>query len=272
MRTKKGTRYAHFIDKEINLKGYRCGVTDIHELNHYLALHQLAPEETVIHARTASPYKIYETFKALEAKGFKVVNNPETIRLTSEKFNSCVYALKQGLPCAETLKVEKENAEPLIREKLSEWGSVVVKPITSQGQGEYCFRLEEENLYDYQNITTPEIILQQCIRYTRLNRVIVIGFKALKEVVFYDEPRDGWKCTVCLNPNILLDKNPSQELLALAEETARKFNSDVAFIDIFTTAEGYVLNEINTACSLVNHERMSGVNISERIAAHLVSL
>lgn len=107
--------------------------------------------------------------------------------------------------------------------------------------------------------------------YQRLYRVIVIGFKAFKEVVFYDVPDKDWKASVCLNPDIQVERKPSQELLKFAEKIAQVFRSEVGFIDIFQTKEGFVLNEINSACNLAIHERKSHVNISKKIADYLVS-
>jgi glutathione synthase/RimK-type ligase-like ATP-grasp enzyme len=118
--------------------------------------------------------------------------------------------------------------------------------------------------------------------YRRLIRVIVIDFKALPEATVYDEPLPGsWKCSVCLNPRIKKLDNPPQELLTLAEKTARAFDARVNFIDFFETASGgppqrtnpiprFILNEINTACNLTRHEIVTGVPIHKKIAEFLL--
>ena len=116
------------------------------------------------------------------------------------------------------------------------------------------------------------MVVQEHLKYDRLSRIIVVGFKALSDCIFYDEPKKGdWKCSVCLNPHIKHYKKPPFELLRLAEDIAVKFNSDICFIDIFSTKDGPILNEINTACSLIIHEKMSKINISKRIAKYLLS-
>ena len=274
VKTVKGQRYADFIAKEVNLAGFRCGITDIKNLKEYLDKNKCFPKETIIHSRTAHPYYTYKTFKNLEEQGYRIINSPEAIKLTSDKFNSCIYAKGKNIPCAETIKIYKEEAISFVEEKIKEWGKVIVKPITSQGQGEFCFKFEDSNINEIEEINkilAKELIIQNFINYSRLNRIIVVGFKALEKAVFWDSPEHGWKCSVCLNPEIKCYKDPDKNLLEFAEDVAKKFKAEISFIDVFSTKGGYVLGEINTACSLIIHERISGYNISKKIADYLLS-
>lgn len=275
IRTPKGYRYCSMIADEIRVLGENCYICEIDEAEKILKERKLSPQNTIIHTRTAHPGKVYQVLRRLNESGYKVINNPETVKLTSQKFLSCVHMEKNNLPCAKTLKMKKNQAPDFVRKNLKKWKKIIVKPITSKGQGEYAFCFDEKNLHELENISTillDEVICQKYVDYTRLNRVIVIGFKALKGAVFYDEPGSGWKCSVCLNPNIKHDKNPPSELLKLAEKSAKIFNGEVFFIDIFTTPKGLVLNEINTACSLILHQKISSVNIAAAIAKRLAEL
>jgi len=274
VKTIKGQKYADFIAKEINLAGYRCGITDIKNLKKYLVENNCFPKETIIHSRTAHPKYTYKIFKLLEDRGYKIINSAEAIRLTSDKYLSCVYAKKNNINCAQTFKISKKDASSFIKDKIKEWEKVVVKPVTSQGQGQYAFMFDQNNLLEIEqkvkNIPAKELIIQKYVNYQRLNRVIVVGFKALRETVFYDNPGNDWKCSVCLNSKIKIFNNPPQELLEFAQSIAKKFKSEICFVDIFTTEKGYILNEINTACSLVIHERISKYNISKKIVEYLL--
>ncbi len=276
VRTIKGQKYADFIAKEINLAGHRAGVTDIKDLKDYLKKENCSPETTLIHSRTAHPNLTYRIFKELEDEGYKIVNSAEAIRLTSDKYSSCVFAKENNIPCADTSKTLKKEALSFVKEKMKEWDKVVVKPITSQGQGQYAFMFNKDNISEVEekvkSIPAKELVIQKYLDYERLSRVIVIGFKALEKAVFYDEPGNNWKCSVCLNPEIRVFENPPQELLEFSQEIAKKFKAEICFIDVFTTKKGYVLNEINTACSLIIHERISKYNISKDIANYLLSL
>lgn len=274
IRTVKGQKYADFIAKEINLAGYRCGITDIRGLKEYLDKNKCSPQKTIIHTRTAGPNYIYKVLKELENQGYRIINSSEAIRLTSDKYQSCIFAQENSIPCADTFKISKEEASSFIKSKANEWKKIVLKPVTSQGQGQYAFMFDENNLSKIDEkicaIPAKELIVQKYLDYSRLSRVIVIGFKTIKETVFYDEPGSNWKCSVCLNPEIKLFKNPPKELLKFAEDISRKFKAEICFVDIFTTDKKYVLNEINTACSLITHERISRYNISKGIADYLI--
>ncbi len=273
MMTPKGQHYADFIAKEVNLRGVPVGATILVDAKQYLKEKGFLPKETLIHSRTAGPGKTYRRLKALEKQGYKIINSPQTLKLTSDKFESCNFAIKNNIPCARTLKVKKKKAIELIKNKIKEWGKVIVKPRKSQGQGEFCFLFDKSNTNQTQKvlkIPSEELVIQEYIEYTKLSRVIVIDFKALKDAVFYDEPKKDWKCSVCLNPQIKLYKNPPKELFKLAEKIAKSINAEISFIDIFTTPNGFVLNEINSSCSLIFHERLSRVNVSGKIADYLI--
>lgn len=275
IRTIKGSRYASYIDKEINITGKRCGVTEIKNLNEFLKKNKCDPKSTLIHVRTAHPDRVYKVLKNLSKKGYRIINSSEAIRLTSDKLESCFYAEKNKIPCAKTVTISKKMAIPFIRKKIDEWGDVIVKPRTSQGQGEYCFKFNKRNINHLdrvKKIPSPDFVVQKFLEYERLNRVLVIGYKALDKAVFWDKPGQGWKCSVCLNPNLKTYGKPPQKLLKFAEDIAKKFKAEISFIDIFSTPKGYVLNEINTACNFVIHERKSRINISRKIAEYLLKM
>lgn len=275
IKTPKGQKYANFIAKEINLKGYRCGITDIENIKNYLKKWRCLPNTTIIHSRTANPNYVYKILKQIKNRGYTVINSAEAVKLTSDKYNSCIFAKNRNILCAETIKVAKEKAVAFVNKKIKDWGDIVVKPVTSRGQGEFCFKFNERNIGQIEkinNIPTKELVIQRFLDYQRLNRVIVIGGIALKKAVFWDKPlKENWKCSVCLNPEIKVYKNPPKELLRFAEKIARSFKTEISFIDIFTTKNGYFLSEINTACSLVIQERVSKYNISKEIANYLLS-
>ncbi len=104
-----------------------------------MAKNKCSPKETIIHTRTAHPDYTYKILKSLEDEGYRVINSSQAVKLTSDKFNSCQYAEENKIPCAETIKIEKKDGILKIKEKIKEWGDVIVKPITSQGQGEFLF-------------------------------------------------------------------------------------------------------------------------------------
>ena len=109
IKTTKGQKYADFIAKEINLAGGVCGIIGIKSLEKYLEKNGCFPKETVIHSRTANPNKIYKILKNLEQQGYRIINSASAIKLTSDKFNSCVYAKEKEIPCAVLINEKRET-------------------------------------------------------------------------------------------------------------------------------------------------------------------
>lgn len=274
IRTKKGLRYAEHIQRAVQTLGAQCVISDIDSLDATFKKYSLTPANTLIHSRTAG-VKTNKKIACLERKGFHVINSSRALTLTNNKYLAQKHAEKNGIPVAKTYKVNKKNVTR-IRKLLMQYGSLVLKPIFSQGQGIYCYKvdvdLSDQKLIEtLANIPGTLIQVQECIHYKKLIRMIVIDYKALVDAATYDEPSDGWKCSVCLNPAVKKYVVTDSVLIRLAEDTARAFGARINYIDFFEDAGGnFILNEINTACSLFFHEKVTGVAINEQIARFLV--
>lgn len=267
-----GHRYALYIAKEINLAGKKPFLANAITVDEVLKKNNLTAKNTIVHFRTANLVANARA-RDLEKSGFRVVNSAAVLERTSDKYLSCEWAVSRGVELPESFKgTDEQIVEKLKTDAHKEW---VIKPINSIDQGKYCYRLElsEDVEKVIRSVPGRQKILQEFINYLRIYRVIVIGGKALGEAVFMDEPNDDrWKVSVCVNQEIKYVQDPDLELLTYAEKLAEVFETEVGFIDVFETKEGYVLSEINTACSLILHERISSCNISKAIAMYLLSL
>jgi glutathione synthase/RimK-type ligase-like ATP-grasp enzyme len=274
IRTHKGVKYAWVLADYLMSKGIKCFVSEIDDVKKTLAENSLTPENTLIHSRTAGPLT-NQKIAELEKLGFKVINSSRTLTLTSNKYLSQVHARENGIPVADTYKIDKKDVDKVLS-LLEKYGSIVLKPIFSQGQGIYCQKVskgvsKEDLRKMLDSVPGEEIQVQQCINYKKLIRVIVIGYKALKEATCYDAPKDGWKCSVCMNPAIKKYTDKKDGLFELAERTARAFGAKINFIDFFEDVNGQIiLNEINTACSLLIHEGVTGCPIRQHLGDFLI--
>jgi len=274
VRTKKGIKYAQKIQNYILRQKVNCYVTEISELEETIKQYNLNPKNTLIHARCAGTItnKILAQFAK---QGYKIINSPETLELTSNKYLANLHAQKNKLPIAKTYKILKDDLDGLIN-LLKKHKVLVLKPIHSKGQGIFCqkvdFNCQDEELKQILNsVPGKKIQVQEFIDYKKLIRVIVIDYKALDNAYTYDVPSANWKCSVCLNPKIKKYIPNSDKLKKLAEKTARVFKAQVNFIDFFEDQKGkFILNEINTACSLLIHEKITGVPIHCYIGDFLI--
>lgn len=274
IRTKKGLRYAQHIQSAVRSLGMQCFISDVDSLDATLNIYGLNPSNTLIHSRTAGVH-INKKIASLEKKGFHVINSSRALILTNNKYLAQKHAEKNGIPVAKTYKVRKNNVARM-QKLLAQHGSLVLKPIFSQGQGIYCAKVEhgiggQALAAIAAQVPGTFIQVQERIDYKKLIRMIVINYTVLTDAATYDEPSRDWKCSVCLNPAIKKYTVRDAALVRLGEETARAFGARINYIDFFEDARGqFILNEINTACSLFFHEKVTGVPIADVIARFLV--
>jgi glutathione synthase/RimK-type ligase-like ATP-grasp enzyme len=270
----KGRKYSNFIAKETNLLGIQTQLATVFTAEKEIKKLKMDPNNTIVHFRTAGPKRATPLAKKLENQGYKVINGSQVLERTSDKFLSFEWAANQGIKLPRTIKLKKNEAVDSIKDL--DINHFVIKPVNSISQGAYCYQ-SSSDAKDIQatvhNVPGENVVVQEFINYQSLYRVVVINGNAIRKAVFYDKPtKRDWKVSVCLNPKIKHDPNPRTELIEYAQNIAKIFELQIGFIDIFHTKnDTYVLSEINTACNLTRHERLSRYNISRDIARHLVS-
>lgn len=241
-----------------------------------LAKRGLTSDNTLVYARAAGP-KSSTSYRFLEQEGFSIINPRFATELTSDKYEAQAFAKRHGLPVADTFKCNKTAIDEIYGIVQKYEHGVVIKPIHSQGQGKYCHKLNRQTTKPtlrklLEQVPGDEVVVQQRVRYRRLVRTIVVGGNMLVDATTYDFPRKGqWKASVCLNPKIKKYPSPNAKLIALAELVAHEFRCPISFIDFFEDHDGnFILNELNTACSLRIHERITGVKIHRHISDFLI--
>jgi glutathione synthase/RimK-type ligase-like ATP-grasp enzyme len=299
VRTETGGDYSRVIARSIMWIAGKKHKTDIHthvirvsELSEFFERHtELTPANTVVHARAANPSENgwMGTLFDMERRGFKIVNKPSALRLTSDKL-ACSLLLQETIAHPRTWSVRVDDI-PVVPN-----GNYIIKPITSMEQGARVLRLTKVES-GWKKTGTEEIVpmstlanglgnrfvLQEYIEYDALYRIVVINGEALP-YGFVDKPEfhpDEWKVSVCLSDTMQFMPTPPEILLNLAVKAQQLVGAKISFIDIFqTTHRKFVMSEINTACSLLRHERLAKASLGEdgpwnihyRIAKYLWSV
>jgi glutathione synthase/RimK-type ligase-like ATP-grasp enzyme len=279
--TRNGRKYAQKIGREIKNLGHTYYRYHAWSINLALENHpELNNSNTVIHSRAANPNTSWmDRFFELESQGFKFINKPSVLKLTSDKWECLNFLqLRYVGNCPLTFSIPRYTPEDGLRNIIDHEfrnQDFIIKPRYSQGGGQFVFKetrgLATENLRrDMEMIPLGNILFQEVVSYTIIYRVFVINNHALPFVT-YDTPEieNNWKVSVCLNRNQRVNVNPPRDLLNFAENIQLVIGGKVNFIDIFGTTGGYVLSEVNTACNLTIHEQLSGYNIARKIAEYL---
>lgn len=248
------------------------------------------PENTVIYMRAAhpSPHGWMGKLIELEDRGYVIINSTNCLLTTSNK-SRCAQLLQNNIPHPKTWIVDKQVLTwEYIYDIFHEDASIfkyVVKPQTSKSQGANVRLIDYDDGIDSALRTIEEVlgnlvVLQEYVPYIALHRVIVFNGISLP-YTFVDKPEwhanGDWKVSVCLNKTTMqYNEYGDKELLDMAVKAQKIVGGEINFIDIFETLDGYVMNEINTACNLHIHEQLARVagesnwNIHRMIAKYLL--
>ncbi|NJK32178.1 MAG: hypothetical protein HC927_07095 [Deltaproteobacteria bacterium] len=288
--TNKGQSYARQIGarasglrEDLELVLLKCD--DLHRFA--LAEDVADPSSTLVHARCASPTAGWmASLRRFQGLGYRVINTPQTLALTSDKPRCAELMCESGLPHPASITIDTRNSRDDILGRIGEFmrthGSLVVKPRVSVAQGAHVRRFSGPGARRLDEVVsvvleqpTRYVCVQEYVEYRAIYRVIVIGGKALP-YSWLDRPTsDSWKVSVCLNPDMTFVPRIDGELAGVAVAAQRVVGGEINFIDVFETRAGWVISEINTACNLELHQRLArrggarSWDIARLIAEHL---
>ena len=279
-----------FVGKRI-LDSNRQDTGMVEQLTDYLN-----PSNTLIHYRNTGIANLRKLQEEIDEE-IKIINSIESINTTSIKHITQFEAIESGISTPDTYPqiVSKKTLLPfdyfyeikkLVTKAFEErkWNSCILKPCRTslakrQNFGKFTYRFHKDsykNQLEDINLDVPYYFVQEEVIFNRLMRFIIIGGKILEEAVTYDFPRgNDWKCSVCMNPQILHEKNPTSESLEFINQLTSKVSKTneigLSYIDIFDTDSGYIFNEANLSCNLTYHETLTKYPIVNTIGDYLVS-
>jgi len=110
--TDKAKLYPKMFEEYLGKKEYGCYSSkwSREEIFSVITSKKLSPSNTLIYARTAGPH-ITETYKELEKIGYKIINKSSATELTSNKYESQIFAQRNGIPVADTYKINKQEVK-----------------------------------------------------------------------------------------------------------------------------------------------------------------
>ncbi|MFX1451954.1 MAG: RimK family alpha-L-glutamate ligase [Promethearchaeota archaeon] len=242
-------------------------------------------EFDLIYSRLSGLKWTYEIMSQAAINTMNLIPNFEYYRISQNKYISTVICQKFGIKTPKTYLISTnsqfydENLE--MTKKIG--FPFVLKPLYSSFGGALCLKIENEkelkqgmvNLFTchqkgHDLIGTYDYgIIQELVNYKKLIRSLVVDGNTV--ACGYASPKNNWKCSVCLNPDIkLYEKEMIPQLGQFNKTIFEAFKGEIMIVDVFETRNGYVFNESNTACGLSNLEEISGINCAEIIANYLI--
>jgi RimK family alpha-L-glutamate ligase len=209
-----------------------------------------------------------DVLRGLERKGLLIINQPEAIEISADKYRSLILMEEQGIPVPPTIATE--DTEAAIRAFQELGGDVVIKPIFgSRGMG--IGRVNDPEtawrIFHALNYTRHVLYIQKFIPHgTRDIRLFVIGDRVVASM--YREA-DSWKTNIDRGARpIALE--PSKELEDLAIKVAKTICCKVAGVDVMESQEGYIVNEINSQPGFRGLQLVTKVRIADEIIDYIL--
>ena len=211
---------------------------------------------------------LLDHLKYVESKEMEIINDPESNILSSNKFKGVILA-STVMDVPKTMLYNPEFHDDL--EKILEnfTGHTFVKPVYSSMGRDITLALDQEKLKNLLTNAKSSMVVQEAVKFKRLIRVIYIDgyMRAYYELPSYGSHSQfhNYYAKVCMNSNSRPFKI-DDELKKHAELLADKFKAKLMVADIFQTENGYIFNEINTACNLNYYNEIEGINFAAKMA------
>jgi len=216
--------------------------------------------------------------QALEGMGVRLFNTSRAIELCDDKSLTHFALQKAGIPMPDTIFVPKTyegigygNAAFLENAAAALSFPIVVKEwFGSFGQQVYLANNLEE-LYEIVARTAPKpLLLQKMVKSSvgRDVRLNVVGGQVV--VSMYRTAKSGDFRSNITNGGSAVTYTPTREETKLAEECCRILGLDFGGVDILFGERGPVVCEVNSNAHMKNIRDVTGIDVAEYIAAHIV--
>ena len=208
-----------------------------------------------------------------ESLGIPVISSSEIAFKCENKFYTSLLLQKNNIPTIPFALVFNESEAKKAVKSLGGY-PIVLKPI-SGSWGRMIDKVNDDDaleaLVEHKNFLGSSqhkvLYMQQFIKKPgRDIRVTVVG----KEVVcaIYRET-DHWITNTARQAvarNCPLDK----DLIAICKKVTKVIGEGVLGIDVFETKKGYVINEVNNTAEFKNVQRVTGVDVGEKIIKYAI--
>lgn len=222
-------------------------------------------------ATTEQMLRRFDVLREMVSSGIYLMNNPDSILLARDKYQSIMELKKAGIPVPETAVVE----DPFeVMKLVSNWGEAVIKPlIGSMGLGsvkvsdpDIAFRIAKTML-----ATNQPVYVQKYVKKPNRDiRIFIVGDQVVGAM--YRISSSSWKTNIAQGAlaQVLI---PNEELQEIAIKSTKALKLEYAGVDIAEDEEGgYKVFEVNASPLWKGLTEATGVNPARYIVEHLINL
>ena len=210
-----------------------------------------------------------ETFDELEELGVRVLNRPVSLMAVHDKLRTAKLLARAGIPHPRTAHLAVPTAETpiappvVVKPRFGSWGADVFR----------CETVGELRRVLHGVATRPWFvkhgaIVQELLPPVRHDlRLVVAGGRVVGAVQRVPRPGE-WRTNVALGARCR-PIVPSQDAVALGLRTVAVTGADLVGVDLFPTADGYVVLELNGAVDFAGEYSLPGSDVYEAAAEAL---
>jgi [lysine-biosynthesis-protein LysW]---L-2-aminoadipate ligase len=223
-------------------------------------------ERCINHSRALHSLRIFES------QGIRCVNSSHTAWTCGDKLLTSIVLAEHHIPQPEVrvafteesaLRAIEEMGYPVVlKPAVGSWGRLLAK-VNDRDAAEALLE-HKTTLGSYHH--SIFYIQKYVEKKGRDIRTFVVGGECIAAIYRYSDhwitnTARGGSASVC---------PVDQPLADLSVRAARAVGGDVVALDVFETADGYIVNEINYTMEFKNSIAPTGVDIPGRIADHVV--
>jgi [lysine-biosynthesis-protein LysW]---L-2-aminoadipate ligase len=223
-------------------------------------------ERCINHSRALHALRIFES------QGVRCVNTSQTAWICGDKLLTSIVLAENKIPQPEVrvafteesalAAIEEMGYPVVLKPAVGSWGRLLAK-VNDRDAAEALLE-HKTTLGSYHH--SIFYIQKYVEKKGRDIRSFVIGGECVAAIYRYSDhwitnTARGGSASACL---------VDPDLSALSVRAARAVGGDVVALDIFESADGYIVNEINYTMEFKNSIAPTGVDIPGLIAAHVV--
>ncbi|MDR1944007.1 MAG: RimK family alpha-L-glutamate ligase [Synergistaceae bacterium] len=210
-----------------------------------------------------------DALHSLKDWGCRVVNPPETIERSADKFHASFLIQAAGVTTPRTRVMERFDDALDHFESLG--GDVVLKPLFgSEGKG--ILRIENRDLayrtFRALDVTRSVYYMQEYLPSVGWDlRVFVLGGRALGCI-----KRISSGLAMNVSRGAVVERYPiTDEIEEMALVSTRVFGADYCGVDLYPTRNGFSVIEVNGIPGWRGFERATGIAVADEIAKWIAS-
>lgn len=247
-------------------------VVRINDGDRYFNISQLPVDVDVVFERSISYSRGLYVSRIFDAHGIPVVNSPAVAERCGDKYVTSQILVRNGIPTPRVLMAFDEDSALAAVEAIGY--PCVLKPVVGSW-GRLLARVDNREMAEAVIEHKALLGVQHQVFY--IQEYVNKPGRDIRAFVVGDEPMaaiyrssDNW-ITNTARGGVATNCPLTPELTEICQCTAQAMGGGLLAIDVFETADGFTVNEVNHTMEFRNSVTTTGVNIPARMVDYVIA-